>query len=430
MVNTNAELAIIGHAFENRDDYELLMAEFTPDHFTQPEVRYIFERMMQIVESGRKPRFDDLTKDTRSFPVAMSAWDASKASLDHEQDFNVVRNAYFKNQYRRMADELAQLVSREFGLKEAEDVISRFMPYSKEGSNKDYIVTAEEAAQKARDELEERLANPDVIPGISLSYKTDVGSTVGFKSIDDVLYGLRGGDLIMIAAQSGHGKTALAMNLSRIISFHNNKRLYYLNTEMDVAQMVRRWAAMATRIDYSELEKVHTMQPSDVEKYREWLDVFEKSPVLVSRIPSLSPKLAKALIQRTEGKHGKIDCVIVDYVGRMNLDNTRNMQEWQIMSAISQELKEIAQELNVPIIALAQLNDSGGLEGAKKMRNECDGLFYFRPKKVESTDEVGNKTTTFSDFEYFLIKEKVRRGSTDGVIPCEFYKKYQFIREV
>lgn len=424
----NEEYAIIGHAFRNTDDFETLIAEFTPAHFTDPKVRDMFLFINDIIAKGRKPFFHELA-DAGFHHEALEADLLSRASLDHEKDFSAVRAVYHKNQYRRMADNLVNLVSGEFDTREAEDLISRFMPYSKEETNREYMIDAHEAGEMALRELDERLTSEEEFNGISLSYTLNNGSKAGFYSLDEVLYGLVGGDLVMIGAESGHGKTALAMNLSRIISFHNKKRLYYLNTEMKVEQMVRRWAAMATLINYKWLELPKLMLPQQVTKYREWVRVFQQTDAIVSRIPSLSPKLAKALIKRAQGKHGQIDCVIVDYVGRMELDSVKGMQEYQIMSEITKKLKEIAIELNVPIIALAQLNSEGKLEGSKKMRNECDGLFFLRPKKIETTDEIGQKITVLSDTEYFLIKEKVRRGSTDGDINLLFHKDCQLIKE-
>lgn len=424
------ELAVLGHALINRDHCELLMAEFTQEHFMEKETQYLFRIMQEYVTSGRRPLYGDIISEFNYLGgVAGQAREESLASIDHDNDFSVLRKDHRKRCYRKLAEELMRLTEQDFEEEEAESLVDSIIPHSSNERTDEYMITSQKGAEMAKAALTEAMKNPGKINGIRLSYDATGGAPVGFQSLDYTLNGLRGGDLLMFAAESGHGKTALAMNLTRIMSYHNNRNVYYLNTEMDIVQMINRWASMATRIEYQNFERGE-VSPGELMRYEEWHEKFKKSPLLVSRIPSLSPKLAKSLAKRAMRKHGKLDALIVDYIGRMNLENVRNMQEYQIMSAIVKELKEMAMELDIPIIALAQLNSEGKLEGAKKMRNECDGLFFFRPKTTKTKNEEGETITVASDSEYYLIKEKVRRGSTEGAIHCEFHKKYQFIREV
>jgi len=424
------ELAVLGHALINQDHCEHLMAEFTEDHFENNETIYLFQLMQDIVHSGRHPTYGIvITMNKQVIGIAGQAFDEAKASFDADKDFEVVRKEHRKRCYRKLAEQLLRLTEHDFEEEEAESLMESIIPHATQGRVDEYMVSAERGADMALEALKEARKNPGKINGVRLSYDATGGAPVGFQSLDYTLNGLRGGDLIMIAAESGHGKTALAMNLTRIMSYHNGRRVYYLNTEMDITQMVQRWAAMATRIEYQNFERGE-VSDGEMERYMEWHEKFKKSSLEVSRIPSLSPNLTKSLAKKYLRKHGKLEALIVDYIGRMNHDNTRNMAEYQIMSAITKELKEIAMELNIPIIALAQLNSEGKLEGAKKMKNECDGLFFFRPKTTKSKNDEGETITVTSDFEYYLIKEKVRRGSTEGAIHCEFHKKYQFIREV
>jgi replicative DNA helicase len=429
-VGLREELAVVGHALINQDHCEHLMAEFTDEHFVNKEIQFLFRLMQEIVSSGRRPKYGEIIANhTHLIGVAGQAWEEAKASLDADKDFESVRKEHRKRCYRKLAEHMMRLTEKDFEEEEAESLIESIIPHATQGKTDEYMVSAEKGADMALEALIEARKNPGQINGVRLSYDATGGAPVGFQSLDYTLNGLRGGDLIMIAAESGHGKTALAMNLTRIMSYHNGRSVYYLNTEMDITQMFQRWAAMATRIEYQNFERGEVTD-GEMERYMEWHEKVRKSPLEVSRIPSLSPKLTKALAKRYMRKHGKLEALIVDYIGRMNHENVRNMAEYQILSAITKELKEIAMELDIPIIALAQLNAEGKLEGAKKMKNECDGLFFFRPKTTKSKNEEGETITVTSDSEYYLIKEKVRRGSTEGAIHCEFHKKYQFIREV
>lgn len=424
------EMALLGKAMENQDVLEIVMAECTEEHFTRKECKTLFGVISRYYQDGRMPKAGELI---RKYPSGEEFLQESflegLKSLDYENDLKHVRKNYQRLQYRKMADMLSELIFQEgFEPEDASKIIDNFTPRMYGSTGEQHMVEPQEATAEALEQLREAMKTPGQVKGISFCYRHE-GATVGFKGLDYALNGLRGGDLIMIAAKSGKGKTALAMNIARIISYHNNKRVYYLNTEMDTTQMINRWAASVTRLDYAKIERGE-ITPSEFDRYEEWVNKFNESPITISRIPSLSPELTKGLAKLAIKKHKKIDCLIVDYVGRMNLEQTKGLQEYQIMSRIVQQLKEIAMELNIPIITLAQLNDEGKLEGAKKMRNDCDALFFFYPKMQKIKTEDGETETVESQTEYMLIKEKVRRGSTEGVIHCEFDKPFQFIREL
>ena len=424
------EMAVLGKAMENQDVLEMVMAECTEHHFTFKDSKALFEVIGRYYQDGRMPKAGELMqKYPNGAEFIQECFTEGLKTLEVENDMRQVRKNYQRMQYRKMVDMLSELTFAEgFEPDDAASIIDNFTPRRYEVTGEQHRVDPKVAAKEALNELKEAMKTPGQVKGLSLCYMHN-GAKVGFKGLDYALNGLRKGDLIMFAAKSGHGKTALAMNIARILSYHNGKRVYYLNTEMDTKQMVNRWAAMATKLEYGKIERGEITQ-SELELYEQWAERFGQSPITLSRIPSLSPEAVKGLAKLEMKISGHVDCLIVDYVGRMNLDQTKGMQEYQIMSTIVKQLKEIAMELDIPILTLAQLNDEGKLEGAKKMRNECDGLFFFYPKQTKIQNEEGETVHMESQTEYLLIKEKVRRGSTEGAIHCEFEKSIQFIREV
>lgn len=423
------ELAVLGKGMLDRTFLEIALAEFDDDCFSIPETRSMFRAMEKVYESGRFPEASEMR---RQYPDSITwiqdAIIAASKTTSIDRDMNAMVKTKNRTLFRKMTEQLIYLTGdMEFEPAAAEEVVNMYMPEKYGVVGGKHMVEIGEAVKEATAALEERMKEPGKIPGVPLSYKAENGATQGFPSLDEALYGLRPGDFIMFAAKSGHGKTAMAMNLTRIMAHHNQKRVYYLNTEMDLTQMVNRWASMATLIPYSNIER-GDIQAGEKERFDKWAAEFSKSPLLVSQISNLTPESVRALTKLAHRKHGQIDCIIVDYVGRMEVENTKNMQEYQVMSYLAKKLKMFAQDFGVPVIALAQLNDEGKLEGAKKMRNECDGLFFLEPK-VEVTERDGEKVKSYSNLDYFLVKEKVRRGSP-GTVRLEFEKKFQFIREV
>lgn len=432
-MSINDEYAVLGFALKDNDKecLERMLAELTVEHFTFHETRKAFLIICEMVGNGQNPRYQEVAKRLETGQEFMvQAWKAAGNSLDQNLNFKALHVEHQRKLYQQMANMLHEFTDgANFSVEGAEEIISSFTPFHPESDNKDYMIEAGAAAEQAYEYIVNAMKNPGQITGVNMSYDLPTGAKVGFKSLEECTNGLEPGTLTIFAAESGHGKTALAMNLARIMSYHNHKRVYYLNTEMNIVQMVNRWVSMATFIPYERI-KTGDITPSELEKVQEWKDKFSQSPLLVSRIPTLSGRLTKGLVKQAIRKYGTIDCVIVDYIGRMEHENTRNLQEYQILSALAKQLKEFANELQIPFVTLAQLNADGQLEGAKKIRNECDGLFFFKPKKTKVQDDEGKTIEINSKNEYYLIKEKVRNGSTDGVIHCEFDKPFQFIREV
>lgn len=432
-MSINDEYAVLGFALKDTDKEhrERMLAELTADHFTFHETKNAFMIICEMVGNGHNPRYQEVANRLETGQEFMiQAWKAAGNSLDANINFKALHVEYQRKLYQQMANMIYEFTeSGNFSVEGVEEILSSFTPYQPETDNKDYMVEASAAAEQAYDYIVNAMQNPGQITGVSMSYVLPSGSKVGFKNLEECTNGLEPGTLTIFAAESGHGKTALAMNLARIMSYHNNKRVYYLNTEMNIVQMVNRWISMATMIPYERL-KTGDIKLSELERVKEWKDKFSQSPLLVSRIPTLSARLAKGLVKQAIRKYGSLDCVVVDYIGRMEHENTRNLQEYQILSALAKQLKECANEMQIPFVTLAQLNADGQLEGAKKIRNECDGLFFFKPKKIKTENDEGKTIEINSQNEYYLIKEKVRNGSTDGVIHCEFDKPFQFIREV
>ncbi len=424
------ELAIIGFAVKNREIHERLLTDLTQDHFTHGDTRQAFNIICELLSSGKNPTAQEVGRhfdDGTSF-IAES-WKAAGKVLSPEVSFKSVIRQFNRKQYANMAEMLMDyLMGDDFTEEGAEEIIVSFSPELNLEHNPDSMVEAKAASAMAFAALEENMKHPGEVTGERITYKDDRGGRSGFNQLEDSINGLEKGTLSVFAAQSGHGKTALAMNLTNIMSYHNNKRVYYLNTEMNITQMINRWIAMETQINFGRFNR-GDITPSEKERADRWREKFDSTPILVSRVPGLTLKMVDGLVRYAVKKYGSLDCVVVDYIGRMDMDSKRNLQEWQIISKIAQGLKEIASDTGIPFITLAQLNNQGDLEGAKKIINDCDNLMYFKPK-IEKVEVEGKTIEVKSNFDYIMEKQKVRNGDPSIPIRYEYDKSYQFIREV
>jgi replicative DNA helicase len=182
-----------------------------------------------------------------------------------------------------------------------------------------------------------------------------MGCTTGFDQLDRMLSGLHGGDLIIVAARPSMGKTALALNIGQRSAARENRHVLLFSLEMGREQLVRRLLSMVGRIDAQTVRR-GTPTADD------WLRLVEaqieigKQPLWIEDGSALSVGEVRSKARRHHMTHG-LDLIIVDYLQLMRGSKKSDVREQEV-AEISRGLKALAKELNVPVIALAQLNRS------------------------------------------------------------------------
>lgn len=195
-----------------------------------------------------------------------------------------------------------------------------------------------------------------------------LGVTSGFIELDKVLGGLQKSDLIIVAGRPGAGKTSFALSIAYNVSVRSHKRTAIFSLEMSASQLVERLIAQVA-------DAIITEYPGDVERFR--LDsqklrtgdlTDEQYSVLARAIGELgqahiyidesslvTPIEMRSKARRLAAEHGGLDLIIVDYLQLMN-DRTHSENRVQEMSNISRQLKFLARDLDVPVMALSQLS--------------------------------------------------------------------------
>jgi len=254
------------------------------------------------------------------------------------------------------------------------------------------------------------------------------GVPTGFPTIDRLSLGYKPGDLILLAAQTGHGKTAFAINTARAICIEAQRRLYYLNTEMSRQQILYRWGAVLSGESMQRL-RAGSLNDEQAEDVINSYDLLEQSDFYVDTVASPTPSRVDILTRKNKMQHG-IEIMVLDYVGRMEKIE-RGKEEWQVLEQIVKSMKELAQNQDIAVMVLAQLNEDGSLQGAKRMRNECDMIFKLLPMPREETRrEIESKASQkYEEFNYALFVDKARDFEGGRYIPIIFNMEKQQIRE-
>ena len=219
------------------------------------------------------------------------------------------------------------------------------------------------AGQKISEVMDERGAEtfsladlvPEEVGRIEGLYETRsriLGVPTGFTDIDRMLAGLQKAELILLAARPSMGKTALALNIANFAASKGGVPVGFFSLEMSKEQLVRRLLASVGRIDASRLRSGN-MQG------QEWVSLQEASgglmdtPIFISDKGRTTSLEIRAQARRLKAKHG-IGLVVVDYLQLMRDPKAKSRE--QEIARISGDMKALAKELNLPVLALSQLN--------------------------------------------------------------------------
>ena len=194
------------------------------------------------------------------------------------------------------------------------------------------------------------------------------GVPSGFSHLDRVTYGWQNSDLIILAARPAVGKTAFALNLARNAAMHPTKPtpVALFSLEMSAGQLVQRILAAESEIWLEKIARGKLEEHEMKQLYARGIQRLAQAPLFINDTPSLNIFELRAQCRRLKNKHN-IGMIIIDYLQLMSgsSDNKSTNREQEI-SSISRNLKGLAKELNVPIIALSQLSRAVEQRGAKE----------------------------------------------------------------
>ncbi len=259
------------------------------------------------------------------------------------------------------------------------------------------------------------------------------GVRTGFHDLDKITFGWQNSDLIIIAARPAMGKTAFVLSMAKNMAVNYNTPVALFSLEMSNVQLVNRLIVNVSEI-LGETIKSGQLDDAQWEQLDFKLKFLYGAPIFVDDTPSLSVFELRTKARRLVREHG-IRCIIIDYLQLMNASGMSFGSREQEVSIISRSLKGLAKELNIPIIALSQLNrgveNRQGMEGKRPqladlresgaIEQDADMVcFIHRPEYYKITeDEKGNSLLGLAE----IIIAKHRNGAT-GDIRLRFKNEY------
>lgn len=189
---------------------------------------------------------------------------------------------------------------------------------------------------------------------LSTQHDVVTGITTGFERLDFLTAGLQNSDLIIIAARPSMGKTAFAMCLALNAAQKQNIPVAFFSLEMSREQLLQRMLAVRAKVDLSHLRRPSLLTQDDWTSLHAAADVISSIKIFIDDSPGISTMELRAKARRLKADQG-LGLIIVDYLQLMRSSRRTDSRELEI-SDISRSLKSLAKELDLPVIALAQLN--------------------------------------------------------------------------
>ena len=359
-----SEKYILGAILDDSELINRIVDLLKEDDFCDPRTKVIYQTMKELYDDSKMIDLVVLTQSLiqagnldaaggYSYISSLSEIPSFVAVEDH---IGLVRNASTKRKLKNLFE--SSLKSIIDPRKEIDSI------------SEDIIVLQDTATKGIKDNM---TSLEKVMNQVDISYKNAARSTMGvqglstgFAKLDKMINGLKKGELIIIGARPGGGKSALGMQIAYNIAVNNEKlHVAVFSLEMSDIQIGQRLLSLATDINLFGITTGH-IPDRDLDKYQEGLESLSKLNIVIDDRPNVSigEIRAKSRVLKTRGL---LDVIFVDYLQLVMAEGKYQSRHLEVQE-VSKGLKNLAKELNVPIVALAQVNRTvdKGPEGLQK----------------------------------------------------------------
>jgi replicative DNA helicase len=445
--NVEAEQALLGAILINNEAYHRVAEFLRPEHFYEPVHGRIFEAMMRLVEQGRLA--DHVTL---------------KVAFDHDEALRDLDGAQYLARLARAAETI--LNAEDYGrllhdlslkrglIRVGEEVVNKAYDPSVPESGRDQIEIAEQQlftlAQEGEHEGGFR-AFPTVLGSaigmVEAAYQKDsriTGVPTGLIDLDDKLGGLQPSDLVILAGRPSMGKTALAITIAANAAASqaagpdaenletDNYGVGVFSLEMSAEQLAMRLLSAEAELSSDDLRR-GKLKDADFAQVVRASQELAARPLYIDDTPALSVAALRTRARRLKRRHG-LSMLVVDYLQLVRSTGTSSQaSRVQEIAEITQGLKAIAKELNIPVLALSQL--SRAVEQREDKRPQLSDLresgaieqdadvvmFVYRDEYYQERSEPKQRPEESDDrfqerYESWRKRYETSRGLADVII--------------
>lgn len=406
--NIEAEMSVLGVAFLNRNALNKICEDLYPEMFYSEANRKLFEAIKSCYDN-KIPVDITTVKEELDKKKNLSAVggidyiseviDSVATAANLEYYIKIVKD---KALLRGLIDTATDIVTNAYEedsevTEVLDDAEKKILSVVKERQTSDFIHIRDaiDVAQKNLEDLAK--GNKDI-----------TGIPTGFIDLDKATAGLHAGEMIIIAARPGMGKTAFALNIAVNAAMSTNKAIAIFNLEMPAEQLVNRMRSAVGQVDGHKIQ-TGKLNHDDWKRINEANSQLAETNIQIVDDASITAAEIKAKCRTLANKEEGLGLVIIDYLQLVTSGGRRPDSRQQEVSDISRSLKTMAMELKVPVIALAQLS-----RNAEKRENNQPMLSDLR--ESGSIEQDADMVLFINRNDYYKAKEELDR---DKNVPAD-----------
>lgn len=423
-----AEQSLLGAVFISPDAIISLADELTPDDFYKPANKIVFKTMLSLIEKGEPI-------DATTMVSALT----NQGDISNIGGINYVVELVNSTPTSKNVEHYAKLVKEKATLRKVIADLSDSLSSAYQGvvSISDIIAKTEKSMldisnqntgtgfRNVADILDTHM---QIVETRSQTDGFVTGLSTGFVGLDKITTGLHEGNLIILAARPAMGKTALALNIAKHVATMERKPAVIFSLEMGAEELIERMVASEGMIPGYHL-KTGNLSTDEWKRLVHAQSNLYDVPIFVDDTAGIRISDIRSKARKLSQEMGGLGIIIIDYLQLITGSKRENRQ--QIVSEISRELKILAKDLRVPVIALSQLSRSveqrqdkrpmlSDLRESGSIEQDADIVaFLYRDayyQKEQADSQEANNVTE-------LILEKNRHGSL-GTVKLYFHKEY------
>ena len=422
------EVAILGAILIDKEASLKVMQYLEEDLFYKEAHRKIFSAMVYLFEKGEPIDIMTLTNELKRrgnidsiggafFLTELTSQVVSGANVEYHS--NILIEKYI---LRKIITECSSIIEKAFSEKNdafrlLDEVESRIFTLYEHRMKKSYV-DINTAIRATLDELESYHGGGKLI-----------GVPSGFRIFDQITGGFQKSDLIIFAGRPGHGKTAFALNILRNVAVESDVPVAFFSLEMSTRQLVQRLISSEARVDLQSMRN-GSLRDSQWQLMSMSVGKLAAAKMYIDDTPAISVLELRAKARRLKSDKG-IGLLIVDYLQLMSGSKNTDSREREI-SMISGGLKALAKELDIPVIALSQVNRLIELRNDKKpqlsdlresgsIEQDADLVCFIHRPELFNKEKNPDVIVTANSAEITIAK--ARSGPT-GEFKLYFEKEY------
>ena len=351
--SVEAEQSVIGAMLMDRDAITIASEILTTEDFYQKQYGILFEAMVELytenspvdlVTLQNRLREKDVPPEISSLEFAGELITAVPTSVNVKSYAEIVAE---KAALRRLIKVNEEIASACYAGKDSvdeimEDTEKKIFQVLQRKTNDDFV-PIKDVVLNALDKIE----------AASRTKGNVTGHATGFIDLDYKTAGFQNSDLILIAARPSMGKTAFVLNIAEYMAFHSNETVAIFSLEMSKEQLVNRLFSLESHVEAQNL-RTGNLSDSDWSSLIEAAGIIGKSTLIIDDTPGISVANLRSKCRKYKLEHN-LGIIMIDYLQLMT-GSRRAESRQQEISDISRSLKEIARELQVPVVALSQLS--------------------------------------------------------------------------